>query len=128
MKLQSGSYAENIRRITEESRLTSNDGDYDPFDSPEERAELGSSPLPFTGKEGVWSTWRERHISLAGFLDGLTRPIWRGLPDCPEKWKDEPQYYRTGSIFGAGIQVCGWILLVRFAPDLLRFVASGGIL
>jgi hypothetical protein len=66
----------------------------DTLDTPEERAEVGPPPgLGWTGPDGTWSTWRERHITILAYF----RELIRGLsPDIPDEWKDEIQYYYTG--------------------------------
>jgi hypothetical protein len=64
----------------------------DPYDSPEERAEI----FVWNGKvywDGLFSTYREIHISIRGFYAGLKCGAFEDLPKCPVMWSDEGQYY-----------------------------------
>lgn len=48
---------------------------------------------PISGKGGILSTWRERHIAIAGACDGLKAGTLADIPKCPPLWVDEAQYY-----------------------------------
>ena len=97
--------------------------DYDPYDTPGERAEgffvgiLFGKALGFIGRKlgiatlddpsGFMSTYREWHISLAGAWAGLRAGTFADIPECPPLWQDEIQYYRG---FAAAFNVlkCQW--------------------
>lgn len=59
----------------------------DPYDSPGERAEI------FSNYNGLFSTWREIHISIRAVAAGLRAPQLGQVPECPAMWKDEGQYW-----------------------------------
>jgi hypothetical protein len=64
----------------------------DPYDLPEEKAEL----IQIGGKilyDGPFSTWREIHIGIRGAYAGLRCKTFEDLPKCPPLWEDEGQYY-----------------------------------
>lgn len=68
--------------------------DFDPYDTPSEHAEC----FLIHGKviyDGFCSTYREWHICVRGFLDGLRCKTLDDLPKAPILWQDEGQYYET---------------------------------
>lgn len=90
---------------------------YDPYDSPEERAEgcfvasianilLGSFGLQDPG--GFCSTYREWHVFNAGIWSGLKAKQFADIPDCPPLWEDEIQYYRGGAILSNVAKIYGF--------------------
>ena len=54
---------------------------------------------PYTGKGGLFSTWRERHIFLAGVVAGLKAGTLSNIPQCPPLWQDEVQYFDSAATF-----------------------------
>jgi hypothetical protein len=46
-----------------------------------------------TGPGGLWSTWRERHITIEAVKAGLKAKVLENVPDCPPLWQDECQYW-----------------------------------
>jgi hypothetical protein len=97
--------------------------DFDPYDTPGERAEgffigkLFGGILAKIGKVlgiatlddpcGFLSTYREWHISLAGAWAGLRAGTFADIPECPPLWTDEIQYYR-GFAAAANVLKCQW--------------------
>lgn len=68
----------------------------DPYDTPEERAECHdviTFLFSWSGENGLFSTWRERHIAIRGGAAGLRAPQLSQVPECPDMWKDEGQYW-----------------------------------
>jgi len=64
----------------------------DPYDTPEEHREI----IQIFGRvlyDGPFSTWREIHIGIRGFVSGLRTGTFEDLPKCPPEWEDEGQYY-----------------------------------
>lgn len=98
----------------------------DPYDTPEERAEIGTPFfLRWSGKDGLYSTWRERHIALRGFVAGWKvggknplAAIMGDLPDCPDEWNDEGQYWDTHTWFGNLAKIASWIMMLNTAGGL----------
>ena len=81
----------------------------DEYGSEAERAEIDPK------YDGVLSSYRERHISIAGFCNGFKTIRPCKLIPCPIKWVDESQYF-------VGFQVIGWcvkLLLVLIAVKML---------
>jgi hypothetical protein len=85
--------------------------EYDPYDSPGERAEgmfIGKLIGKFTGEtDGFCSTYREWHISLAGISAGFKAPTLGQVPDCPPLWKDDAHYFNTTAMV-ANVLKCQW--------------------
>jgi hypothetical protein len=48
---------------------------------------------PISGKGGLFSTWRERHIAIAGASAGYRAGVFSNVPACPPLWADEAQYF-----------------------------------
>ena len=75
--------------------------DIDPYSTPEELQEIGTPFfLRWTGKDGTFSTWRERHISIRAFCAGWKSGILAPVPDCPAIWADEGQYWDSLAMIG----------------------------
>lgn len=97
--------------------------DFDPYDSPGERAEgffvgkLFGSALSKIGQvigiptlndpNGFLSTYREWHISLRGAYDGFRSKTFGDVPECPPLWQDEAQYYE-GFAMAFNVLKCQW--------------------
>ena len=95
----------------------------DEFDSPGEREEIGPPPgLGWTGKNGTWSKWRERHITIMAGFYALFSP--RIVPKFPDKWKDEIQYYFFGWTVGKIIQVSVLLYLVENHREAISLLGS----
>jgi len=95
----------------------------DPYDSPEERAECQDvittiiSKIGF-GYGGPFSTWRERHIAIAGATAGWRAGTTSLDGTCPEMWLDERQYYE-GMWMLFNIAKCQW-------PSVAVFLTAAG--
>jgi hypothetical protein len=76
----------------------------DQYDNASERAECNDfifqKFFSWTGIDGTFSTWRERHIFLRGFHNGFGTKLTDKFSDCPSMWLDEAQYYEGGQEFG----------------------------
>lgn len=83
----------------------------DPYDTPEERAEIDPK------RTGLFSTMREIHIGIRGLFSGFKTLNPNNLASCPEEWKDEGQYWD-------GMSVVGWCLKVLAILGLLKI---GGV-
>lgn len=88
----------------------------DPYDSPGEREEgcfVGVFVSGILAKfglidvDGFCSTYREWHIFLAGIWAGVKAPQLADIPDCPEYWQDEMQYYTGGAIVSNVAKIYG---------------------
>ena len=102
-------------KITEESVP-----EKDPFDSPEEREEVGPPPgLRWTGKDGTWSQWRERHITILAYFRELIAGLKPTIPDC---WKDEIQYYYTGWALAKITQGAILVFLLENHREILTLI------
>lgn len=97
--------------------------EYDPYDSPGERAEgffvgiLFGKLLGWLGRllgiatlddpNGFMSTCREWHISWRGAYDGFRSKTFGDVPKCPPLWQDEAQYYE-GFAMAFNVLKCQW--------------------
>jgi hypothetical protein len=100
----------------------------DPYDTPEERAELGTPAIfAWSGKDGLFSTWRERHVFLRGFYQGLRLGILEKLPACPAMWNDEGQYWEGGCEIGYAVRIVLLAVLVNTAGGLAVLKTTGVI-
>lgn len=97
--------------------------DYDPYDSPGERAEgffvgaLFGKALSWIGPRigiatlddpsGFLSTYREWHISIQGLYAGFRAKTFGDVPECPPLWSDESQYFEGFAMF-ANVVKCQW--------------------
>lgn len=61
----------------------------------------------YTGAGGLFSTWRERHIAIAGVWAGLRAPQFADIPECPPLWMDEVQYYRGAALISNVAKIYG---------------------
>jgi hypothetical protein len=89
--------------------------EYDPYDSPGERAEgmfVGRWIGKITGDpDGFCSTSREWHIMWNGISDGLSAKTMDDFPKCPPLWIDEKPYYEgPGKL--VNIIKCQWPTVV----------------
>lgn len=62
---------------------------------------------PMTGRGGLFSTWRERHIAIAGASAGFRAGTFSNVPDCPPLWQDEAQYF-NGMAMVINVVKCQW--------------------
>lgn len=94
----------------------------DPYSTPEELLEIGTPFfLRWTGKDGTWSTWRERHISIRAFCAGWKAGIFAPVPDCPVIWQDEGQYWD-------GCGMIGNVAKIALVASLLNTAAGAAVL
>jgi hypothetical protein len=96
----------------------------DPYDSPEERAEgcfvgkivtLLLASFGLKDQDGFCSTYREWHIFWAGIWAGARAAQFADIPECPEYWIDEMQYYRGGAILANVAKIYGTSALATIA-------------
>lgn len=102
---------------------------YDPYDSPEERAECNdiiSKALDrVTGPGGLLSTYRERHISIAGVWAGVRAAQFADIPDCPPLWMDEVQYYRGMALISNVIKIYGTSAMATLVGGAIALQQAG---
>ena len=113
----------------------------DPYDSPEERAEgcfvgaIASGILAKFGLidvNGFCSTFREWHIFQAGIWAGFRAGQLADIPECPEYWQDEAQYYHGGAmlanvakIYGtSGLATLGGVALWANQSEILPLIKA----
>jgi len=101
----------------------------DPYGAPEEKVECEDfitkffSVLGF-GYGGLFSTWRERHIAIAGATAGWRAGTTSLDGKCPDMWADEMQYYESmWMIFN--IIKCQWPSVVVVLSALGTALATG---
>ena len=89
--------------------------DYDPYDSPGERAEgmfIGQLVNRFiSDPDGFCSTYREWHIMIRGMYAGFRAPTLGAVPPCPPLWQDEAQYFE-GAAMVTNVIKCQWPAVV----------------
>ena len=115
--------------------------DKDPYDSPGERAEgcfigaIASGLLRKFGLidvNGFCSTYREWHILQAGIWAGFRAGQLADIPECPEYWQDEAQYYHGGAmlanvakIYGtSGLATLGGVVLWANQSEILPLIKA----
>ena len=93
--------------------------EFDPYRDESGEVEDGFTFLfvKWTGKGGLFSTWRERHIGIAGIVAGLKAGTLENVPDCPPLWADECQYF-NGCAMIANVLKCQW-------PGIIATVTAG---
>jgi len=77
-----------------------------------------------SGPGGLFSTWRERHIGIAGATAGWRAGTTSLDGKCPPLWADEMQYYE-GMWMLFNILKCQWPSLVAGITALTGLLASG---
>jgi hypothetical protein len=106
----------------------------DIYDSPGERAEgcfvgtIVAMILALFGLKdfnGFCSTYREWHIFLAGIWAGLRAAQFADIPECPDYWMDEMQYYRGGAILANVSKIYGTSAAATVAGIYLWANSSG---
>jgi hypothetical protein len=82
---------------------------YDPYKDEGGEVEDGITLLllKWTGKGGLFSTWRERHIAISGVWAGLRAAQFADIPECPPLWMDEVQYYRGAALISNVAKIYG---------------------
>ena len=89
--------------------------DFDPYDSPGEKAEgmfVGTIIGKFTGEaDGFCSTYREWHIFWQGAYAGFRAKTLGDVPTVPPLWQDEGQYYE-GAAMLFNVVKCQWPTVV----------------
>ena len=72
---------------------------------------------------GFCSTYREWHIFCRGFYSGFAAALGEKFEKCPDKWKDEAQYYEGGQELGYILKNGKlWIPLTGVASSALTYV------
>jgi len=104
----------------------------DPYDTPEERAEMNDwlfrTFFGWSGEDGTFSCWRERHVFLRGFRNGFGTSLFQKFTDVPAMWNDEAQYYEAGQEFGYVVKIGVQITTVFIATQLgILTIFTGGI-
>lgn len=73
---------------------------------------------------GFCSTYREWHILCRGFYSGFAAALGEKFEKCPDKWKDEAQYYEGGQELGYILKNGKlWIPLTGVASSILTYAA-----
>ena len=102
---------------------------FDPYK--EEGGELDDAIAKFfaqwTGAGGLFSTWRERHIAIAGVWAGLRAPQFADIPECPPLWMDEVQYYRGAAIISNVIKIYGTSAVATICGMIIALKSSGAL-
>ncbi|MFA5306112.1 MAG: hypothetical protein WC365_01545 [Candidatus Babeliales bacterium] len=104
----------------------------DPYDTPDERAECNDFIFQkffcWSGVDGTFSTWRERHVFLRGFRNGFGTTLFSKFECTPAMWNDEAQYYEAGQEMGYVIKIGFQISAVFIATQLGVLTAlTGGV-
>jgi len=72
---------------------------------------------------GFCSTYREWHILCRGFYSGFACALGEKFAPCPDKWKDEAQYYEGGQEAGYILKNGKlWIPLTGVASSALTYI------
>lgn len=116
---------------TVETPVTSTDNPDDPYDSPEETEEtsdvINDGLFKWSGKGGLFSTWRERHVFLRGFRNGFGTKLFEKFPECPAMWNDDAHYYESGQELGYVIKIGIQISAVWIFTQLgVMYMIGGG--
>jgi len=84
--------------------------------------------MKYTGTTGgLFSTWRERHIAIAGLWAGLRAAQFADIPECPPLWMDELQYYRGMALISNVIKIYGTSAAATLAGVLIALKQMGVI-
>jgi len=74
--------------------------------------------------DGFCSTYREWHILCRGFYSGFAAALGEKFAPCPDKWKDEAQYYEGGQEVGYILKNGKlWVPVTGIASSALTYVA-----
>jgi hypothetical protein len=79
---------------------------------------------PISGKGGILSTWRERHIAIAGAVAGYRAGTAENVPDCPPLWVDECQYF-NGFAMLVNLTKSQWPGIVGLVGGIAALKVSG---
>ncbi len=93
----------------------------DPYDTPGERAEI------FRFYSGAFSTMREIHISINAVAAGLRAGQLEQVPECPEMWLDEKQYWEGCAMIANVAKIYGFAGGATMAGVLTALKAYGVI-
>jgi hypothetical protein len=101
----------------------------DPYSEATEGAELDDVLTKFItrigfGYGGPFSTWRERHIAIAGATAGWRAGTTSLDGKCPPLWASEMQYYE-GMWMIANIAKCQWPSVIAGITAITGLLASG---
>lgn len=103
----------------------------DPYAIPEETEEttdvITEKVFKWSGKGGLFSTWRERHIFLRGFRSGFGTKLFEKFPECPAMWSDDAHYYESGQELGYVIKIGIQISAAWMFAQLGVMAAVGGV-
>lgn len=103
----------------------------DPYAIPEETEEttdvITEKVFKWSGKGGLFSTWRERHIFLRGFRSGFGTKLFEKFPECPDMWHDDAHYYESGQELGYVIKIGIQISAAWMFAQLGVMTATGGV-
>ena len=81
----------------------------------------------WTGKAGLFSTWRERHIAIQGVWAGLRAAQFADIPDTPPLWRDEDQYYKGAAIISNVAKIYGTSAVATASGILIALKGAGAI-
>ena len=79
----------------------------------------------WTGPGGLLSTWRERHIAIAGVWAGLRAAQFADIPDCPPLWYDEIQYYRGAALISNVAKIYGTSAVATLTGAFVALKTTG---
>jgi len=117
--------------VVEPTVTTKKDNPDDPYDSAEETEEtsdvITEKVFKWSGKGGLFSTWRERHVFLRGFRSGFGTKLFEKFPECPSMWKDDAHYYESGQELGYVIKIGIQISAAWMFAQLGLLTVTGGI-
>jgi hypothetical protein len=97
--------------------------EFDPYDAPDEHAEIfkvGDRVI----WDGLWSTYREIHISMKAIFAGLKASTLQNVPDCPPLWQDEGQYWLLAMVANVAKIAIYTIILMKIADGTIPAGAS----
>ena len=115
--------------VPETNIPVTNEEEKDPYDNEGERAECNDvitkimSAVGF-GYGGPFSTWRERHIGIAGATAGWRAGTTSLDGKCPTMWLDERQYYE-GMWMIFNIAKCQWPSVLAFGTATIAALGTG---
>jgi hypothetical protein len=102
---------------------------YDPYKGEEGECDDFISKFfnRYTGAGGLLSTWRERHIAIAGVWAGLRAAQFADIPECPPMWMDEVQYYRGAALISNVAKIYGTSAVATLTGAFVALKTTGMI-
>jgi hypothetical protein len=81
----------------------------------------------WTGKGGLFSTWRERHITIQGVWGGLRAAQFADIPETPPMWVDEDQYYKGAAIIANVAKIYGTSAVATLFGAFVALKTAGAV-